>query len=60
MEENVMKAGILMFIIGCLLIKIYKLEKKNQINYSNYQNCLRALSEYDRELANYLRSRDNK
>jgi len=33
------------------LIKYYK---KNEINYSNYQNCLRALSEYDKDLAEYL------
>jgi len=31
-----------------------KYYRKNEINYSNYQNCLRALAEYDKNLAEYL------
>lgn len=39
------------------LIRYYK---KNEINYSNYQNCLRALSEYDLDLAKYLEKEGKK
>lgn len=40
-----------------VLIRYYK---KNEINYSNYQNCLRALSEYDSDLAQYLEKEGKK
>lgn len=33
------------------LIKYYR---KNEINYSNYQNCLRALSDTDPSLKEHL------
>ena len=33
-------------------------KEKNDINYSNYKNCLKALSEYDSSLANYISERD--
>lgn len=46
------------FIIGCLLIKLYKTNKQKNIYYSNYQNCLRALKEYDPKLSEYL-SKEN-
>jgi len=45
---------ILMFILGCLLIKNRELAIKNKINYSNYKNALLALAEYDPKLAQYL------
>lgn len=35
-------------------IGFIKYYRKNEINYSNYQNCLRALAEYDKNLAEYL------
>jgi len=35
-------------------IAFIKYYRKNEINYSNYQNCLRALAEYDKNLAEYL------
>ncbi len=34
------------------LVKYYK---KNEINYSNYINCLRALAEYDPRLKEKLK-----
>lgn len=52
-----MSHAILIFIIIVLINEYRKLYKKNRINYSNYINCLIALSEYDKNLANYLESR---
>ena len=37
-----------------LTIKYYKLRKENKVNYSNYQCCLRALSETDPKLKEYI------
>lgn len=37
-----------------LTVKYFKLKELNKINYSNYQNCLRALADTDPDLANYL------
>jgi len=37
-----------------MTIAYYKLWKKNNINYSNYKNCLKALAEYDPKLKEYL------
>lgn len=31
--------------------------EENDRNYSNYQNCLKALAEYDPKLSAYLRQR---
>lgn len=45
---------ILLYIIGCLLIALYQTNKDKKIYYSNYKNCLLALSEYDKSLAEYL------
>ncbi len=51
--------------IICLLI-IYSViitnlfihkREENDRNYSNYQNCLKALAEYDPKLSAYLRQR---
>lgn len=45
---------ILLFIIGCLAIKLYRVNEEKKIYYSNYQNCLMALGEYDPGLKDYL------
>lgn len=47
---------ILIFIIGCLLIKNNELTIKNKIYYNNYKNALAALAEYDPKLKKYLES----
>lgn len=45
---------ILMFIIGCLLIKMSNLNKKIKIYKNNYLTTLKILSEYDPKLKEYL------
>lgn len=35
-------------------IAFIKYYRKNEINYSNYQNCLKTLAGYDKSLAEYL------
>lgn len=42
------------FIIGSLCIRLYQVNKKKNINYHNYINCLRALADCDKDLKNYL------
>ena len=49
---------ILIYIILCLLIKIKRLYTQNKFNYSNYKNCLLALEQYDKDLVNYLKSKE--
>ena len=49
----------LIFIIGCLIIKLYITIKEKNLYYSNYKNCLMALEEYDPKLKEYL-ERKNK
>lgn len=46
---------IILFIIGCLLIRINELKKEKNIYYNNYIQCLTALSEYDTSLKEYLK-----
>lgn len=48
---------ILTFIIGCLIIKLYRTNEEKKFYYSNYKNCLMALAEYDPKLKNYLESK---
>lgn len=45
---------ILLFIIGCLSIKLYRTNQDKNIYYSNYKQCLIALSECDPSLKEYL------
>ena len=45
---------ILIFVIGCLAIRLYQVNKEKNIYYSNYQNCLMALGEFDSKLKEYL------
>lgn len=45
---------ILMFIIGCLLIKMSNLNKKIKIYKNNYYTALQILGEYDPKLKKYL------
>lgn len=45
----------LLFIYSALLTTLYaKKDKENRINYSNYQCCLRTLSETDPKLKEYI------
>lgn len=48
---------ILILTLYSILITIgfIKYYRKNEINYSNYQNCLRALAEYDPRLKEKLK-----
>lgn len=45
---------ILSFIIGCLLIKISRLNRKIMIYKNNYYTALKILGEYDPKLKEYL------
>lgn len=50
---------ILIFIIGCLLIKISNLNKMIKIYKNNYFTALQILGEYDPKLKEYLERRNN-
>lgn len=45
---------ILEFIIGCLLIKLSKLNKKVEVHKNNYYTALKILGDYDPKLKEYL------
>lgn len=45
---------ILIFIIGCLLIKINKLNKQIALYKNNYYTALQILGDYDPKLKEYL------
>lgn len=45
---------ILAFIIGCLLIKINKLNKEIKIYKNNYYTAIEILGEYDPKLKEYM------
>ena len=45
---------ILMFIIGCLLIKMSNLNKEIKIYKNNYLTALKILGDYDPKLKEYL------
>ena len=49
---------ILLIIYSTVMTYLY-VEKRHQnnVNYSNYQNCLIALSQFDKNLAEYLKNR---
>lgn len=46
---------ILSFIIGCLLIKISRLNRKIMIYKNNYYTALQILGDYDPKLKEYLK-----
>lgn len=46
-----------LFIIGSLSIKLYKVNKKKKIYYSNYRYSLIALGEFDPKLKEYVEKR---
>ena len=48
---------IYLFIIGSLIIELYKVNKKKKIYYSNYRNCLLALGEFDPKVKEYVEKR---
>ena len=52
-----METYIYLFIIGCLSIKLYQVNKKKKIYYSNYRNCLLALGEFDPKVKEYVEKR---
>lgn len=45
---------IYLFVIGSLCIKLYKVYKERKIYYHNYKSCLLVLSEFDKDLRDYL------
>lgn len=45
---------IIIFIIGCLLIKINKLNKEIKIYKNNYLTALKILGDYDPKLKEYM------
>ena len=49
---------ILMFIIGCLLIKMSNLNKMIKIYKNNYFTTLKILGEYDPTLKEYLERKE--
>ena len=50
---------ILGFIIGCLLIKISRLNRKIMIYKNNYYTALKILGDYDPKLKEYLERKNN-
>ena len=48
---------ILLFVIGCLIIKLCQVNQDKKKYYHNYKSCLLALAEYDKKLAEYLEKR---
>ena len=51
---------VLIFIIGCLFIKLNRTIKQRNIYYNNYKQCLMVLSESDPELKKHLEGKDEK
>lgn len=49
---------VLIFIIGCLLIKISELNKMIKIYKNNYLTALKILGEYDSKLKEYLKRKE--
>lgn len=49
---------IIIFIIGCLLIKINSLNKEIKIYKNNYYTALKILGEYDPKLKKYLERKE--
>lgn len=52
-----METCIFLSIIGCLCIKLYRVNEKKKIYYHNYHSCLLALGDLDPRLKEYLESR---
>ena len=49
---------ILMFIIGCLLIKMSNLNKEIKIHKNNYYTAIEILGEYNPKLKEYLERKE--
>ena len=49
---------IIIFIIGCLLIKINNLNKEIKIYKNNYYTALKILGDYDPKLKDYLERKE--
>lgn len=52
-----METCIFLSILGCLCIKLYRVNQEKKIYYNNYRNCLLALGSLDPKLKEYLESR---
>lgn len=50
---------ILIFIIGCLSIRLYQVNRLMKIYRSNYNNSLLALGEHDPKLKEYLEAKSH-
>ena len=49
---------VLLLIYSIIITYSYlKIKKQNKINYSNYQNALKALSSFDPKLADFLKKK---
>jgi|GEM_PF-3289419 len=58
--EQVIIIELLILYSGILTIKYLNLKKQNKINYSNFQNALRVITDSDPRLAKYLEGRNEK
>mgnify|MGYP006895542416 CR=1 FL=1 len=47
--------SVLILVIAFLVVIIKNLYESYKIYYNNYYQCLKALSEYDKDLANFLK-----
>lgn len=56
----IMLIGLLIIYSVVVTYTCFKLMKENKIYYSNYKNALKALAEYDKELARYLESKERR
>ena len=56
--EQVIIIELLILYSGILTIKYINLKKQNKINYSNFQNALRVITDSDPTLAKYLEERN--
>lgn len=56
--EQVIIIELLILYSGILTIKYINLKKQNKINYSNFQNALRVITDSDPRLAKYLEERN--
>ena len=52
--EQVIIIELLILYSGILTIKYINLKKQNKINYSNFQNALRVITDSDPRLTKYL------
>ena len=56
--EQVIIIELLILYSGILTIKYINLKKQNKINYSNFQNALRVITDSDPRLTKYLEEKN--